>query len=135
MEAKINTRSSGSVYGLCSVRNAIFKALPYKHNGQAALKSTIKVKHCFTYSISSLQRQIKEKACVSPIHMSSKCVFKMTFLQSIFAGFLVALGPFCLYEDFDDRISKESAGKSLKNTSVTIIIKAFIPAYDSTAQD
>ena len=104
---KINTRTKQ--WGcLCSVRNAIFTALPYKHNGQAALKSTIKVKHCFacTCSISSLQRQIKEKARVchhfhmyflrKPCSFCCVCfgVFKMTFLQSIFAGYLVVLEPF-----------------------------------------
>ena len=30
---------------LCARHNAIFTALPYKHNGRAALKSTMKVRH------------------------------------------------------------------------------------------
>ena len=68
--------------------------------------------------------------------VSSKSVYKNTHLQSIFAAFLVVLGPFWLYEEFDDRYPKKPIScQSLKKTSVTIIIKAFITAYDSTAQD
>ena len=58
----------------------------------------------------------------------------MTFLQSIFAGYLVVLEPFCLYEDFDDRYPK-SLCQSLKTPPVIIFIREFISAYDSTTQD
>ena len=46
--------------------NLHFTALPYKPNGQAALKSTTNESEpqCFACSISSLQRQVKEKAGV-----------------------------------------------------------------------
>ena len=101
----------------------------------------MKVKPRFACSISSLQRQRKKPVCVTNftyilledrVH-SAVCVLvssKITFLQSIFAGFLVVLGHFWLYEEFDDRYPK-SLCKSRKQTSVTIFIKAFIPAYDS----
>ena len=56
---------------------------------------------------------------------------KITFLQSIFTAFLVVLGPFSLYEELDDR----HPCQSLKKTSVTIFIEAFMTAYDSKAQD
>ena len=59
---------------------------------------------------------------------------KITFLRSNFAAFLVVLGPFWLYEEFGDRYTKNPC-QSLKKISVTIIIKAFITAYDSTVQD
>ena len=59
---------------------------------------------------------------------------KITVLQSIFAAFSVVLGPFWLYEEFDDRYPKKPMSVT-KKTSVTIIIKAFIAAYDSKAQD
>ena len=59
---------------------------------------------------------------------------KITFLQSIFAAILVVLGHFWLHGEFDDRYPK-SPCQSLKKTSVTIIIEAFITAYDSTVQD
>ena len=59
---------------------------------------------------------------------------KITFLRSIFAAFLVVLGPFWLNEEFDDRYPKNPC-QSLKQTSVTIIITAFITAFDSTFQD
>ena len=48
---------------LCAWHNAIFTALPYKHNGQAELKSTMKVKHSVLVYL-PLQKQIKEKARV-----------------------------------------------------------------------
>ena len=57
---------------------------------------------------------------------------KITFLQSIFAAFLVVLGPFWLYGEFDDRYPKKPV--SVTKTSVTIIIKTFITAYDSILQ-
>ena len=59
---------------------------------------------------------------------------KITFLRSIFAAFLVVLGPLRLYEKFDDRYPKKPVSVT-KKTSVTMIIKAFITAYDYTVQD
>ena len=51
-------------------------------------------------------------ACVlleNQVH-SAVCVLvssKITFLRSIFVAFLVVLGPFWLYEVFDDRYPKK----------------------------
>ena len=59
---------------------------------------------------------------------------KITFLRSIFDAFLVVLGPFWLYEEFDDRYLKKPVSVT-KKTSVTLIIIALIAAYDSTVQD
>ena len=88
--------------------------------------------------------------CVSPIsHVFSeeirftllrvfrclqKVSSKMTFLWSIFAVFLLVLGPFRLYEEFDDSYPKRPVSVTKKDI-VTIIIKAFITAYYSTVQD
>ena len=74
------------------------------------------------------------------IRFTLLCVFwclqkvssKITFLQSIFAAFQVVLGHFWLYGEFDDRYTKKPV--SVTKTSVTIIIKAFITAYNSILQ-
>ena len=39
---------------------------------------------------------------------------KITFLQSIFAAFLVVFGPFWLYEEFDDRYPKKPVSVTKK---------------------
>ena len=65
-------------------------------------------------------------------HVSSK----IANLQSIFAAFLVILGPFWLYEGFERY--KKSLCPPLKQTSVTINIYQSIDtrsAYDSMSQD
>ena len=80
-----------------------------------------------------LENQVHTGVCFS---VSSKSFYKNTLLQSIFAASLVVLGPFWQYEEFNDRYPKKPIScQSLKKTSVTIIIKAIITAYDSTAQD
>ena len=78
-----------------------------------------------------LEIQVHSVVCVL---VFSKSVVKITFQQFIVAAFLVVLGPFWLYEQFDDRYQKRLC-QSPKKTSVTIIIKAFITAYGSAAQD
>ena len=58
---------------------------------------------------------------------------KINFLQQfIFAAFLVVLGHFRLYEEFDD-IYPQKPESVTKNTSVTIVIREVISAYDSVA--
>ena len=42
---------------------------------------------------------------------------KITFLQSIFAAFLVVLGPFWLYEEFGDRYRKKPVSVTKKDIS------------------
>ena len=75
------------------------------------------------------------------IRFTLLCVFrclqkvssKITFLQSIFAAFLVVLGPlWLLYEEFDDRYPKKPVSVTKKDI---IFIEACISAYDSTDQD
>ena len=57
------------------------------------------------------------------IRFTLVCVFwclqkvssKITFLQPIFAAFLVVLGPFWLYEEFDDRYPKKPLSVTKKD--------------------
>ena len=76
-----------------------------------------------------LENQGHAAVCLS---VSSKCVLKNTFLWSIFAEFLVVFDFFGYMESLMKNIQK-SPSQSLKKTQVTIFIKAFISAYDSTA--
>ena len=47
---------------------------------------------------------------------------------------MVVLGHFWLYEEFDDIYPKKPESVT-KNTSVTIVIREVISAYDSVAQN
>ena len=59
---------------------------------------------------------------------------KITFLRSIFAAFLVVLGPFCAYEEFDDRYPKKPVSVTKKDIG-DYNYQSIITAYDSTIQD
>ena len=59
---------------------------------------------------------------------------KNTFLWSIFAEFLVVLGPFWLCGEFDDKYPKKPVSATKKYTSYHIT-RAFISAYDSMAHN
>ena len=78
-----------------------------------------------------LENQVHSPACVSP---SSKSVCKIAFLLSIFAAFLVVLGPFLAQNEEFDNIYPKLLCQSMKKTSLTIIITAFFTAYVTTAQ-
>ena len=69
-----------------------------------------------------------------PIQVLKKVSSKITFLQSIFAAFVVVLVPLWLYEEFNDRYPKKPVSVT-KKISVTIIIKAFITADEYTAKN
>ena len=67
----------------------------------------------FAYSISSLQRQIKEKVvCVT------------NFTHVLLENQVYAIMYFCQYVELED-----------KKISVTTFINSFLAAFDSTAQD
>ena len=59
-----------------------------------------------------LENQIHSAVCVL---VFSKSVFKITFLRSIFAAILVVLGPFWLFEEFDDIYSKKPVSVTKKD--------------------
>ena len=103
--------------------------------------------------ISSLQRQIKEKAhCVSQIsHVfsykirftllcvsvsSKKHIQKLHCCSLFLLSFLKYWDLFLLYEEFDDRYQEKPLSVTEK-TSVTIFIDKFtcVAAYDSMTQD
>ena len=121
------------LFMLSALHSVIFTALPYKHDGQAALKSTMKVKHSILHVVYLHFKTNKGKStCVSLIShvfsqkirftllcvaVSSKSVFKINFQRFIFAAFLVVLGHFWLYEEFDDIYPKKPESVTKKDIS------------------
>ena len=71
------------------------------------------------------------------IRFTLLCVFrclqkvssKITFLLSIFAAILVVLGPFWLYEEFDDRYPKKLVSVTKKDTSSHIYQSIYISLW------
>ena len=72
--------------------------------------------------------------CFGVIKKCFQKVFsKITFLWFIFAAFLVVLGPFWLYEEFDDRYPKKPVSVTKKDMGD--YNHHIITAYDSTVQN
>ena len=93
------------------------------------------MKHSILHVVYFHFKKMKEKARVCVL-LISNVSSKIANLQSIFAAFLVVLGPFWLYERFDR--CKKSLCQPLKQTSVTINIYQNIDtrsAFDSLSQD
>ena len=59
---------------------------------------------------------------------------KIIFLRSIFAAFLVVLGPFWLCEEFDDRYPKKPGSVTIKDIR-DYNYRSINNSLDSTVQD
>ena len=115
MEAKIDTLTNGTVYDMCMTKHYFYcAAISTEWTDSNKFNNESETQH-FAYSISSL-------------HFSLLCVFrclqnmstKITFLQSIFAAFLVVMGPFWQYEAFDGRYPKKPVSVTKKDISDNI---------------
>ena len=51
LEEKKLTQGAMGLFMLCAWQNAVFTALPYKHNGQATLNSTMEAKHSVLHAV------------------------------------------------------------------------------------
>ena len=101
--------------------NAIFTALPCKHNGQAAINSTMEAKHssCIQYIFTSKTNKGK-----APNVSLISCIL---LENAVYAAALVSVSS-----NFG---CQTKPCHSLKKISVTTFINWFISAYDSTAQN
>ena len=119
------------LFMLWAWHNAIFTVLPYRYNGQAALKiSNESETQCFACSMSSLQTQIKVKAryvtnftCILSenhghsalcISVSSKSVFKKYVSVIYFCWIYGSFGYFLAIWRVWWQISKEARVSHLK---------------------
>ena len=93
---------------LCAWHNAIFTALPYKHNGQAALKSTMKVKHNVLHVIylHFKDKWSKKPVCVTNFryilleNQAHSVVGVLVFSKSVFKNYLSAVHCRCVFGSF-----------------------------------
>ena len=75
-------------------------------------------------SVTNFTCILLEKQVHSAVRVSVSS--KITFLRSIFAAFLVVLGPFWLYEEFDDIYPKNPVTVTKKDTSDHIYRSIYI---------